>query len=120
MKIVSLFKVTKPKKNTKQQEPHEKVREVFNLSNSSLQNHFPQVFFWETKKKNGEVAPKRLFRWRVGVRKGRRLAGAIQVPLGEKKVVGMKSEIQDLFLLGCVFFSLVMKLSVFLGGGLRY
>ena len=67
-------------------------------------NHFPQVFFWETKKKNGEVAPKRLFRWRVGVRKGRRLAGAIQVPLGERKVVGMKSEIHDLLLLGCVCF----------------
>ena len=110
-------------KNIKQQEPHEKVREVFNLSNSSLQKSLPPgVLLGNQKEKWWSWSKTAL---QVASRSPKRKTPCWRdtSALGGKIVVGMKSEIHDLFLLGCVcvFFSLESKVvGFFFGVGLRY
>ena len=106
----------------KTKQPHEKVREVFNLSNSSLQNHFPQVFFL------GKPYKKKRWTWsktalQVASRSPKRKTPCWRdtSALGGKK--GCWDEIWNpgSVFVGMCFFSLEMKLSVFFfGGGLRY
>ncbi len=90
-------------------------------------HHFPQVFFWwswsDPKPQAAKTGSSK--RWRVGVRKGRRLAGAIQVPLGgwngcwdemwhEKNVKSVLGFLKSLGWKRCWGFAFV-RMCVFLG-----
>ena len=103
----------------KTKQPHEKVREVFNLSNSSLQNHFPQVFFLGKpyKKKTVNLVQNSSSGGESESEKEDALLARYKCPWGKKRLLGWNLKSRICFCWDVFFFLRNEVVGVFFWGG---